>query len=253
MTPRVSDVPPALPPRDRDHWERQARNWAAFTRGPVPDSYPQFADRFFGFLPPPGRATLEVGCGEGRVCRDLRARGYAPIGIDVSATMIELAREADPDGDYRVADAAELPFPDASFDLVVAYNVLMDVDDLDGTVREAARVLVAGGRFGVCVTHPMADVGRFAERSADARFIIEGTYLEARPFWWSVTRNGATMEFAGWTRPLQDYAAAYERAGLLIEALLEPGVTDDEVARDSAERRWQRLPNFLWLRAVKRG
>jgi ubiquinone/menaquinone biosynthesis C-methylase UbiE len=42
---------------------------------------------------------------------------------------------------------------DASADLVVAYNSLMDVDDMPTTVREAARILRPGGRLRVCVTH----------------------------------------------------------------------------------------------------
>jgi SAM-dependent methyltransferase len=237
--------------RDREHWEANAANWAAFVRGPEPDAYPEFAPRFFDFLPPPGRATLEVGCGEGRVCRDLRARGYDPVGIDGSPTLVDLARTADAAGTYLVADAAALPFGDAAFDLVVAYNVLMDVDDLDGAVAEIARVLAPGGRLAACVTHPVADAGRFAERRADAPFVIEGSYLGRDPFAMTIRRNGADMPFAGWTNDLGTYMAAFRRAGLLIEDLLEPGASDASVERDPAEGRWLRIPNFLFLRLVK--
>jgi ubiquinone/menaquinone biosynthesis C-methylase UbiE len=41
--------------------------------------------------------------------------------------LINAARKAHPEGDYLVADAADLPFPDGTFDLVIAYNSLMDV------------------------------------------------------------------------------------------------------------------------------
>ena len=58
-----------------------------------------------------------------------------------------------------MADAADLPFPDEAFDLVVAYNVLMDVDDLQATVTEIARVLEPGGVLAAGVTHPIADAG----------------------------------------------------------------------------------------------
>jgi SAM-dependent methyltransferase len=238
---------------DREHWESQAENWAGFTRGPLPDAYPSYAPRFFPFLPPPGRATLEIGCGEGRVCRDLRALGYDPIGIDGSSTMIRLAADADPAGDYRVADAAALPFADRAFDLVVAYNVLMDVDDLDGVVAEAARVIEPGGHLAACVTHPFADVGRFVERSADAPFVVTGDYLAITRYGAEVTRNDVTMEFGGWARPINAYAAALERSSLLIEAIREPAAPDEDVAADPAERRWQRMPQFLWFRAVKPG
>ena len=94
-------------------------------------------------MPPPGRATLDLGCGEGRVTRDLTARGHPAIGVDLSPTLVRMAAEADPGGDYRVAHASELPFDDDAFDLVVAYNVLMDVDELGAAIAEAARVLGA--------------------------------------------------------------------------------------------------------------
>jgi SAM-dependent methyltransferase len=234
--------------RDREHWERNAHAWAWFTRGPQADAYPDFAPRFFALLPAPSGRALEVGCGEGRVTRDLRARGYDVVAVDGAPTMIQLAQAADPTGTYLVADAAALPFADGAFELVVAYNVLMDVDDLAGAVREAARVLAPEGRLAVCVTHPLADAGRFAERAAEAPFVITGSYLRSAPFDAVYRRNGVDMHFAGWTHPLEAYFAAFEAAGLVVEALREPGSTPPMVARDPTEERWARIPNFLFLR-----
>ena len=62
------------------------------------------------------------------------------------------ATEADPDGEYLVADAAALPFEDASFDLVVSYDALMDAQDMPAAVHESARVLGPGARLCVCVS-----------------------------------------------------------------------------------------------------
>ena len=235
-----------------DHWERQALNWAAWTRGPVPDAYPDYAPQFFNLLPPPSGCVLELGCGEGRVCRDLTARGYRVTGIDVAPTMVRLARESDPAGEYHVADAAALPFADGEFGIVVAYNSLMDADDLEGVVREAARVLERGGRFAICVTHPLANAGVFASPEPDAPFVIRGSYLARRRFDGPPTqRNGAMMHFRWWAYPLETYVKALSDARMLIEALVEPPVPEAAVARDPAEARWQRIPAFLFLRAIK--
>ena len=152
------------------------------------------------------------------------------------------AAEADPEGSYLLADAAALPFADSLFDLVVAYNSLMDMDDMAGVVAEAARVMVPDGRMSICVTHPTSDVGRFAEREPDAPFVIEGDYLSSGLFDETFERAGMVMRFRGQTHPLQDYTNALERAGLLIEKLIEPAQTDEAVAADPPERRWQRLP-----------
>ncbi len=235
-------------------WEQEAENWIAWARTPDHDAYWLFRDSFFRLLPSPGRATLELGCGEGRVARDLAARGHRVTGVDASPTLLRAANEAQPGGDYVLADAAALPFAAASFDLVVAYNSLMDVQDMPGAVREAARVLESGGRLCVCVTHPLADAGRFAAREADAPFVIQDSYFgRRRPWYYGQTfeRAGLQMTFRGWAYPFEDYCRALEDSGLLIEALREPRVPAEEVERDPPEQRWRRLPNFLMLRALK--
>ena len=140
-------------------WEDRAESFIAWARTPNHDSYWLFRDSFFQLLPPPRRATLEIGCGEGRVCRDLRDRGHTVTGLDAAPTLVAAAVAADAQSTYLVGAAENLPFPDRSFDLVVAYNSLMDVDDMPGAVAEAARVLDRGGRFCICVTHPFRDSG----------------------------------------------------------------------------------------------
>jgi len=233
-------------------WEQEAENWVRWTRTPGHDAYWYYGASFFAHIVPvPGRQTLEIGCGEGRVARDLARRGHRVTGVDASPTLLRYAREADPGGHYSEADAAALPFPDGAFDLVVAYNALMDMADMPGAVREAARVLEPGGRFCVCVTHPLNDAGAFDGMEPDAAFTIRGSYLDRRPFEETVARDGLQMTFHGWSYPLEAYAQALEGAGLLIERLREPAASAEAVARQEPYRRWQRLPLFLHLRAVK--
>ena len=144
--------------------EDRADSWIAWARKPSHDAYVHFRDAFFAILPSPGGPVLEVGCGEGRVCRDLRSRGYDDIvGLDASPSLVAAAREADPGGEYVVGAAESLPFETSSFDLVVTYNSLMDVDDIAVSIREISRVLRDGGRFCACVTHPVRARGVVAE------------------------------------------------------------------------------------------
>ena len=201
----------------------------------------QVGPPFLDLVPAPGHATLDLGCGEGRLARDLKKRGHHVVGVDAAPTLIRLARGVDPAGEYVVADAAALPFDDASFDLVVAFNSLMDVDDMPGAVGEAARVLEPAGHFCACITHPMRDAGRFRSSDPDAPFVITEPYLEKRKFGpMTIARGGHEVTFAGWSYPLEDYMEAFERSGLLIESLQEPPDPD------------RPIPNFLLLRAVKR-
>jgi SAM-dependent methyltransferase len=233
-------------------WEGRADQWLRWARTPGHDAYWRYSPLFFdSIVPAPGRLTVEVGCGEGRVARDLARRGHTVLALDTSPSLVRHARAADPDGWYLWADATRLPLADASADLVVAYNSLMDVDDMPAAVAEAARVLEPGGSLCICVTHPLGDAGRFASRDPDAPFTIEGAYLGRRRFEMDVERDGLRMSFRSWCYPFEDYARALEAAGLLIERLREPAATPADVATDPGYRRWQRLPMFLFMRAVK--
>ena len=78
--------------------------------------------------------------------------------------------------------------------------------------------------------------------------MIEGSYLGSRVFQAVFRRNGVDMPFAGWAHPLEAYFRAFEAAGLVVEALREPGSTPENIERDPADGRWARIPNFLFLR-----
>lgn len=77
--------------------------------------------------------------------------GTAITGIEWSAPMLERARararEVGLEADLGVADAADLPFDDASFDTVVCTLSLCCIPEDDGALAEAARVLRPGGRL----------------------------------------------------------------------------------------------------------
>jgi SAM-dependent methyltransferase len=230
----------------------EAENWVRWARTPGHDGYWYYRDSFFeAIVPRASGLTLEVGCGEDRVARDLSQRAHRVVAVDSSRKLIRYAKEADPAGSYLLADAAALPFPAGAFELVVAYNSLMDVEDLEAAVHEAARVLSAEGRLCICVTHPLFDAGGFASDDGDAPFVIEGSYLAAREFHESVERSGLQITFHGYCYPLQDYARALEDAGFLIERLREPRPRPEHVAEHPSWKRGQRVPTFLHLRCRK--
>lgn len=230
-----------------DAWEAEARNWIAWARAPGHDSYWRFhRDRFLSLLPPPTGITLDLGCGEGRFPRDMKQLGHEVVGVDASLTLIEHARAADPGGDYRVADAAALPLDDESVELVTAFLSLHDMDDMEGAVREAARVLAGGGRLCAAIVHPINSGGRFESRAPDAPFVMRDPYFATRRYSDVVERDGLRMTFTSIHRPIEAYLAAFEAAGLLIERLAEvPDLTAPPGDR------WRRIPLFLHLRALK--
>ncbi len=89
--------------------------------------------------------VLEVGCGEGELAARLTAAVPGVVAVDQSPRMVELTRARGVDA--RVADVQELPFPDDSFDAVLAAWMLYHVPDLDRGLSEIARVLRPGGHL----------------------------------------------------------------------------------------------------------
>jgi SAM-dependent methyltransferase len=233
----------------RAAWERNALAWAQWARAPMHDSYWRFhRDQFLPLLPPPRRRALDLGCGEGRLSRDLKARGYRVVGADSSPTLVGLAREADRNIEVSITDAAALPFVSDTFDLVVAFMSLHDVTDLSETVHEAARVLEPGGRLCVAIVHPLNSAGTFETDDPASPFTIRGSYLQPFRYADDIERDGLRVRFESEHRPLAAYFEALERAGFLVEALREPALPDDAI-RYTENRRWQRVPLFLHVRA----
>lgn len=224
-------------------FEERAQEWLAWTRTPGHDPYWRYRDAFFALVPAPGAATLEIGCGEGRVARDLVAHGHRVTALDPSPTLLRAAAEADPDSRYVQGTAEALPFEAGAFDLVVAYNSLMDVADMPAAVHEAARVLAPGGRLCACITHPLQTASTWSQADDEAPLVVTESYLDERTMEVPVERDGLAFTFDGWCLPLEAYGRALETAGLLIEALREPA--------DPAGGRWARVPMFLMWRALK--
>jgi hypothetical protein len=83
--------------------------------------------------------------------------------------------------------------------------------------------------------------------------VISGSYLDSARLSYAVERNGIQVTFHSEHRPIEVYSRALEAAGLLVEAIREPGAGDLLVASHPAQRRWARVPLFLHARAVKLG
>lgn len=183
--------------------------------------------------------ALDVGCGEGRFCRMLRACSIPVVGIDPTRELIEEAARRDPGGTYRVARAEALPFPEASFDLVVSYLTLIDITDFRAAIAEMARVLKPAG------TLLIANINSFITTSPTG-WIKDG---DGRRVHYPVDRYldefASWVEWAGirienWHRPLGAYMAALLGNGLQLRFFDEPTAVggDEQRRRNHARAPW---------------
>lgn len=110
-----------------------------------------------------GRRVLDVGCGDGAYAVAVAERGAHVVGLDTSARMRRAASDrAASKGlalDLREGDVRQLPFDDASFDVVLAVTVLCFVEDASRALSEMARVLAPVGRKGQSFQRGSAEQG----------------------------------------------------------------------------------------------
>jgi SAM-dependent methyltransferase len=123
-------------------WGARARDWAEVQEG-------QCAAAFHAVLDHagvgPGIRHLDVGCGAGMVSALSASLGASVAGIDAAGSLLEIARERTPGGDFHLGDLEDLPFDDDSFDLVTGFNAFQFAGDAARALREAGRVTRPGG------------------------------------------------------------------------------------------------------------
>jgi demethylmenaquinone methyltransferase/2-methoxy-6-polyprenyl-1,4-benzoquinol methylase len=126
----------------------------------------------------PGARVLDACCGTGDLAlADARAGGRV-TGVDFSEEMLARAEQKAPEFDWVHADASALPFPDASFEAVTVGFGIRNLADLEGGLRELARVLVPGGKLGCLeITRPRGILRPFFRLWFDGLVPVAGKIL----------------------------------------------------------------------------
>lgn len=123
-----------------------------------------------------GTSLLDLGCGDGAFCAFAADRGAMVHGIDAEPDSIAQAMDAVPDGEFRLGMMEMLPWHDASFEVVTAFNAMQYALDPERVMAEASRVVRIGGRLAVCKWGPPAENQFFAFLAA-----VGANGVSARP------------------------------------------------------------------------
>jgi SAM-dependent methyltransferase len=196
-----------------------------------------------------GRA-LDVGCGEGRLCRMMRGWGVAQtVGLDPTRALLARAREMDQTGLYDEGVAEALPYDVASFDLVVSCLSLIDIADYRAAIAEMARVLAPGGVLLVANLTPMATTaGPRWLRSLFGRPLHFGVdHYMTESSRWEAWRGIRIMNHH---RPLSAYMQAFLAQGLQLTHFDEPMPEGGDPAWIALQRR---VPWFVVMEWRKPG
>ncbi len=109
--------------------------------------------------PQPGERFLDVGTGSGGLAKRAAECGAEVVGVDVAEGAVEAARQAAPGARFELADVQELPFADASFDIVASAYGVNFASNHAAAAAELARVCRPGGRIGLTVMPPDSRAG----------------------------------------------------------------------------------------------
>ncbi len=263
MPPKISEAEVS------EQWNRNADLWASQVRAgwDTAREYwnnPAFLE-FAGDLT--NRNVLDAGCGEGYNTRIFARRGARMTGIDLSARMLDYARDEErrePLGiRYEQSSFCDLAtFPDASFDAAVSTMALMDGPDFPRAISEIARVVRPGGLVAYSIIHPCFATRGFgwindedgrAIKFTVANYFDEDNWIDLWKF--GQAPNAAEVDnFAvpRFDRTLSHYINSTIAAGLRLDAINEPRLPESAAEKFPSFRKWrEHIPLFLHVRARK--
>lgn len=162
--------------------------------------------------------------------------------------LIAEAKRRDPAGDYRLGRAEALALADGSFDLVVSYLSLIDIELIDRAIAEFARVLAPGGTLLIANLNgynTAAAHGGWQRnwRGGKHHFAIDA-YLEPRP----VRAAWRGIDVINWHRPQSTYMSLLIDAGLRLTMFDEPAPSGGDAAKAETYRRVPYAHVMEWRR-----
>jgi demethylmenaquinone methyltransferase/2-methoxy-6-polyprenyl-1,4-benzoquinol methylase len=126
----------------------------------------------------PGNNVLDACCGTGDLALACEREGGRVTGLDFSERMLDRARRKSAGIDWVRGDVMALPFPDASFDVVTVGFGIRNTEELEGALRELARVLRPGGRLACLeITRPRGVLRPFFRLWFDGLVPLAGRVL----------------------------------------------------------------------------
>ena len=171
-----------------------------------------------------GQDVLEVGCGRGGGSEWVaRTQGVKSMtGMDLAGSAVRLcrARHHAANLTFVQGDAEKLPFPDASFDVVLNVESCHHYPSLTTFFREVARVLRPGGRFCVAVYGNQSSLRRFRQSPANTELKVV-QFSDITPYVVSALKASDGMKMAlirrhapWYLTPIMEFFAGVEGSGI---------------------------------------
>lgn len=207
-----------------------------------------------------GMRILDLACGQGFFSRKFAALGAAVAGSDISKELIAAATKRSPKIAFHCAPADKLGFAQGeTFDAVTIILAIQNIENMQGTFLEAARVLKPGGRMILVLNHPVFRIPKRSSWGFDQSQNIQYRRIDA--YLSSATstilmhpgqkESEATISYH---RSLQEFFKALGKAGFAVTRLEEWNSHKESQSgpRQKAENTARKeIPLFMMLEAAK--
>lgn len=208
-----------------------------------------------------GKSVLCIGCGAGEECEHIKSTGAKKVvGIDISKSLIEIAKKNYPKLEFFVMDMEKLNLEDNSFDFVYSSLVMHYIKDWKRVLKEVKRVLKKGGIF-LFSTHNPVYWGSEKKKDRYKKsqllgyvenkgiYILHGDYLNPRKIddiWFN------NFKVSYYHRPISLLLKDIFKSGLKLEDCIEPKPLNSVKKLDlNFWRKTSKIPLFIIFKLKK--
>jgi len=197
---------------------------------------------------------LDVGCGEGYLCRKLARLGHQVFGLDFCGGLIEKAKELErkkPLGiKYFIGDLRKTNFPAAYFDVILSHQSLQEIENPEKAIREFSRIIKKEGKIIALFLHPCFDIRKKYLRQEKLpqlyfnKSMITGKY-------YIVSGLKSPLPYFNLHLPLSGWIKLFRKYGFLNLNIDEPHPPLKFLKKNKWWRKNFDRPVFILIEAIK--